>query len=79
MRKNILAVLMAPVMAFSLAACTVDQTEEGELPDVDVEGGALPEAEIRPADVDVSTDSVTIPVPDIDVNPDTTRRDTTPR
>lgn len=76
MRKRILGAFLAPLMAFGVAACTVEQTEEGEMPEV--EGGNLPEYDVQPADVDVNMDSVTVPVPDIDVNPDTTRRDTLP-
>jgi len=78
MRKNIFGALMAPVVAFGLAACSVEQTEEGEAPTVDVEGGNLPEYDVQPADVDVNIDSVTVPVPDVDVNTDSSR-DTTPR
>ena len=72
-RKSIF--FLAPVLAFGLAACSVEQTEEGEVPDVDVEGGALPEYDVDAADVDVGTDTATVTVPDVDINPP--RRDTT--
>jgi hypothetical protein len=41
-----------PALAFGLAACSVEQTEEGELPDVDVQGGQLPEYDVDAADVE---------------------------
>ena len=72
MKMKVLATLMAPVLAFGLAGCTVDQTEEGEMPDVDVEGGQLPQYDVDPADVDVGTDTQRVIVPDIDVRTDTT-------
>lgn len=54
-------------LAFGLAACDVDQTEEGELPEVNVEGGNLPEFDVDTADVDVRTEERTVEVPVIDV------------
>ena len=51
-----------------LAACDIDQTEEGSLPDVEVEGGNLPEFDVETADVDVGTEEVTVDVPTLDVD-----------
>ncbi|MBA3564788.1 MAG: hypothetical protein H0W33_12430 [Gammaproteobacteria bacterium] len=48
--------------------CDVDQTEEGALPDVDVEGGEMPEYDVDAPDVDVGTREETVTVPDIDVD-----------
>lgn len=53
--------------ALALSACSVEQTEEAELPDVDVEGGNVPEYDVDAADVDVSTEERTVEVPVIDV------------
>lgn len=55
------------VAAFGLAACDVEQTEEGEMPDVSVEGGNLPEYDVDVADVVVGTEERTIDVPVIGV------------
>lgn len=68
--KKSFAILAATGLALSLAACDVDQTEEGSLPEV--EGGNLPEYDVEPADVDVTTGTETIEVPtmDIEVNQD---------
>jgi hypothetical protein len=58
------------LMVLGTAGCRVRQTEEGEMPDVDVsaEGGKLPEYDVDAADVDVKTEERTIKVPDVDVN-----------
>jgi hypothetical protein len=76
MRKRLLGALLAPVFAFGIAACSVDKTEDGELPDVDVEGGNLPEVEVKPADVDINADTSKVITPDIDINKDTTKAHT---
>lgn len=78
MKSRILGALLAPVFAFGIAACSVEQTEEGDLPDVDVEAGEMPEYDVQPADVDVNWDTTTVRTPDIDINTDTAARDTTP-
>jgi hypothetical protein len=78
MKTRLFGALLAPLFALGVAACTVEQTEEGEAPEVDA--GELPEYDVQPADVDVNWDTTTVRTPDIDINPDTTaRRDTTTR
>ena len=51
------------------AGCTADVEDPGSLPDVDVEGGDMPNIDVDPAQVEVSTDTQTIQVPDVDVTP----------
>lgn len=60
---------VAPAFALVLAfgACTADVEDEGEAPDVEVEGGRAPEIDFDPADVDISTDTQQVVVPDVDV------------
>jgi hypothetical protein len=60
-----------PVLAMGLVigGCTAEQTQEGELPDVDVEGGQVPQYDVDAADVDVTTDTQTVVTPDIEVTP----------
>lgn len=53
--------------ALALSACDVDQTEEGDAPNVTVEEGNLPEYDVDAADVSVGTEEVTVDVPDVDV------------
>lgn len=55
--------------------CDVEQTEEGRLPDVDVEvsgdAGALPAYDVDAPEVDVQMEEKQIEVPDVDVDVDT--------
>lgn len=71
MKRRLLA-LTAGLLLVPLAACDIDQTEEGELPDVDVEvsEGELPEYDVDGPDVDIGTDTDTVIVetPTIDVD-----------
>ena len=67
MKRIIAATLIAP-FALGLAACDVDQTEEGEMPEVSVEGGNMPEFDVETADVDVGTKTTTVEVPTVDVD-----------
>jgi hypothetical protein len=60
--------LLAAVFMLALAGCTVKESE-------DAEGDT--NYDVDPAKVEVSTDSATIPVPDVDVIPDTTHTTTT--
>ena len=69
MKKSI-ALVAAATLAFGLAACDVDQTEEGDMPEVDVEGGNLPEYDVEGPDVDVDTGTETVEVPTVDVDVD---------
>lgn len=50
-----------------MAGCEVEKTEEGSLPDVEVEGGNMPEYDVDGPDVDVGTKEKTVTVPDVDV------------
>ncbi|HEX8307828.1 MAG TPA: hypothetical protein VF645_05350 [Allosphingosinicella sp.] len=65
--KKFILVLAA---AGGLAACDVDQTKNGQLPDVDVNasGGQLPEFNVTAPDVNVGTENKTVQVPTVDVN-----------
>ena len=65
--RKFLTLAIAPLFVFGLAACDVDQTEEGDMPDVEVEGGNLPEYDVDAADVEVGTDTATVEVPDVDI------------
>ncbi|QZH75783.1 MAG: hypothetical protein JY451_04120 [Erythrobacter sp.] len=53
--------------SLALAACDVEQTEEGEMPDVNVEGGNLPEYDVDTPEVTVGTEERTVDVPVIGV------------
>ena len=64
--KKLLTLLIAPTFALGMAACDVDQTEEGEMPEVEVQEGELPSYDVEPAEVEITEDTVT--VPDVDIN-----------
>lgn len=68
--KMIKLARLLPAFALVLAfgACTADVEDEGELPNVEVEGGDAPNIDLDPADVDISTDTQQVVVPDVDVN-----------
>jgi hypothetical protein len=57
----------------AVAACDVDQTKEGNLPDVDVDvnasGGQLPEYDVEGPQVNVGTENKTVQVPTVDIDP----------
>ena len=65
--KRIIATCLALPFAMGLAACDVDQTQEGEMPEVEVKGGQLPEYDVETAEVEVGTKEETIEVPDVKV------------
>lgn len=47
----------------------IDQTQQGSLPDVnvDVEGGELPEYDVETGNIELDTTQETIEVPDVDI------------
>ena len=58
--------LAAALVAF-MGACTADVEDPGEAPEINVEGGEMPEVDVDPANVEISTDTQTVVVPDVDV------------
>jgi len=65
--KTALLAAAATTMMFALSACQVDKTQEGEMPDVRVEGGQLPAYEVETAEVDVGTRTTEVEVPTAEV------------
>lgn len=63
--------MTAAVLAAGLGAvaCTAEVEDEGKLPDENLRGGELPKIDIDPANVNISTDTQTVIVPDVDVTP----------
>lgn len=71
MKKNsYLALLTGTALALALVGCDVDQTQEGKMPDVDMDvtEGQLPEYDVDTPDVDVEMEKEVIEVPDVDVD-----------
>ena len=77
--KTIIKVLVG-ASCFAIAACDVDQTKEGNLPDVDVNatGGELPEFNVEGPTVNVGTENTVVQTPTVDVDvPDEAEGNTT--
>jgi hypothetical protein len=75
--KKLWTVALLPALALSFAACKVEKTEEGELPEV--EGGKLPEYDVDVPNVEIGRDTKTVVIPKVEINGDTTKKDTTRR
>ncbi|MEO0461773.1 MAG: hypothetical protein AAF127_01485 [Pseudomonadota bacterium] len=69
--KKTTAIATAAIGSLALAACDVQQTEEGELPEVKVEEGNLPEYEVDAPEVKVGTTEAEVEVPEVDVTTET--------
>ncbi len=69
MKDKLITLLCLAVLVLPLAACSVEQTEEGEMPEVEVEGGQMPEYDVDAADVEIGTETKEIEVPDVDIEP----------
>lgn len=67
--KSSLTTAAVLALVLPLGACRIEQTEEGELPevDVDVQAGEMPEFDVDGPDVDVSMQESEVSVPDVDV------------
>lgn len=65
------ALSAVPAIALSFSSCEVKKTEEGEMPEVKVEGGNLPKYDVDAPEIKVDEKKIDIPdsitVPDIDV------------
>ncbi len=66
--KKFIPIAFLAGSTLALAACDVDQTEEGDMPEVNVEGGNLPEFDVEGPDIDVDTGTTTVEVPTLDVD-----------
>lgn len=65
------ALILVPAIAFGVAACDVQKTQEGKLPDVDVDVKGetqLPKYDVDAPDVDVQMEKKEITVPTVDVD-----------
>lgn len=60
--------LLVPALVLGLSACDVKKTQEGELPDVnvDVKDGQVPKYDVDAGDVDVKTEKKVIEVPTLE-------------
>lgn len=73
MKSGFVAVGVVVLALVGIAAfyfIDIDQTQEGRLPDVkvEVEGGQLPEVDVKTGDVNVGQKDVTVKVPEVSVD-----------
>lgn len=66
--KKTAAILAIALLALSMGACRVTQTEKGEMPEVEVKEGNLPKYDVDGPQVEVGTKETTVTVPDIDIS-----------
>lgn len=66
----VIAVVVIGVIALATGFIDINQTQEAVLPDVTVEGGQLPAAEVETGEVSIGTATTEVEVPDIDVDVD---------
>lgn len=64
----IIVILVLFGLAWATGIIDFDQTQEGQLPEVNVEGGQLPKVDADVADVDVGTKNEVVEVPTINVD-----------
>lgn len=64
-----LTMMAALVLTMGAMACTAEVEDEGQAPSVEVKGGEMPEVDVDPANVEISTDTQTVVTPDVDVTP----------
>ncbi|MBO6885555.1 MAG: hypothetical protein JJ869_18545 [Marivita sp.] len=60
-------VVLVAAVVFGVYMVDIDQTEEGAMPTVSIEGGNLPEYDAEVGDIEVGERDVTVTVPTIDV------------
>ena len=66
MFRKLLSLTAALFLILPLAACNVEQTEEGEAPEIQVEEGELPAYDVETGDVEVGTQTEEVEVPTVD-------------
>ncbi|MBP0483188.1 hypothetical protein [Sagittula salina] len=65
----IAAIIAVIAIGFGIYMIDVDQTQEARMPEVNVEGGQMPEFDADVGDVDVVEEEVTVEVPKVEVTP----------
>jgi hypothetical protein len=63
----IAGVVLIAAVAFGVYFVDIDQTQEGSLPTVSIDGGEMPEYDADVGDIEVGERDVTVTVPTVDV------------
>ncbi len=69
--SNLFKIATVVFAAAGLSACDVDKTQDGEMPEVQVEGGQMPEYDVDAADVNVGTVEKEMEVPKVTMEEET--------
>ena len=67
MNRYATALLVTLGLGALAAGCDIDQTREGEMPEVEVQEGQMPEYDVDTAEIETGTEQRRIEVPDVDV------------
>lgn len=59
----------ALALALGVGACTAEVEDPGEAPSVDIDPGEAPQIDVDPARVEVGSDTQTVVVPEVNVEP----------
>lgn len=67
--RIIAIIVVILLVVFGIYMIDVDVTDEGALPDVDVnvEAGEMPEVDVETGDIETGTEEVTVEVPTVDI------------
>lgn len=68
MLKKLMTVAATALLMGSVA-CTAEVEEEGKAPSVEVKGGEMPEVDVDPANVEVTSDTQQVVTPEVNVTP----------
>ncbi|MGR3492882.1 MAG: hypothetical protein ACU0DW_12560 [Shimia sp.] len=77
MKTGTIIAAIAAVIAIALGIylIDIDQTQQAELPEVNVEGGQLPEYDVETGEVVVGTTETEVEVPDVNIDVETVTRE----
>lgn len=64
-----LMTVAAMALLMGSVACTAEVEDAGKAPEVEVKGGEMPEVDVDPANVEVSTDTQQVVTPEVNVTP----------
>lgn len=71
LQRTLTGLIAVSATAFTFSSCEVKKTQEGEMPEVNVEGGQVPKYDVDAPEVKVEEKEIAIPdsitVPDVDI------------
>lgn len=71
LKRNLTGVVAIAATALAFSSCDVKKTQEGEMPEVKVEGGQMPKYDVETPEVKIEEKTIELPdsitVPDVDI------------